>query len=398
MERLRVLVADDEPKIRRGLVNSVNGAGLDMEVVAEAEDGAIALEKAIALEPDLMLVDICMPFLSGLDLIERLRDALPDCLVIVVTGHDEFSYAQQSVRLNVFDYILKPILREQLREALSRAAEALAAERVERDYLHWAKWQLEKNMPYIRERFLNDWVEGRLHDAEIEQQLSFFGCEFPVDAGMMLIKVGQMPIEERERQLQMIALKNVVEDLLAPHRPLIFRDGKDLIVAILSRPPLSAWEELGDKCAAAVKKYLSQSAWVLQTAIEGGRGGVLGAYRTLNLEIAREENWTPVVKLCKAYIDSHYAEDTLSLTDVAAELSVSPAYLSRLMRQEMGDSFIDYLIRVRMNKAAALLKDPLAKIGDVAREVGYGNQHYFSASFKKKMGVSPAEYRKEAGK
>lgn len=394
MEPLRVMIADDEPKIRKGLLHAVDWPGLGMEVVAEAEDGETAVEKALALLPDVMLVDICMPFLNGLELIDRLKGALPDCLVIVVTGHDEFTYAQQALRLNVFDYILKPVQRDQLRVVLRKAGEALSTSRRKNEYIGWANRQLKKNMPFIRERFLNEWVGGELPDAEVSEQLSFFHQSLSPALGMMLVKVETSVLAERDRQLDLFAVQNIVEELGAAWQALVFRDAKDHIVAILSMPPPPAWHAFAQTVSAAVKKYLALTVHATQIAVEHGREGVPDAYRALLQHIMGEENRTPMVTLCKAHIDAHYASETLSLQDVAAALGISPAYLSRLMRQELGASFIDYLIQVRIGKAAALLRDPLAKVCDVAKMVGYSSQHYFSTAFKKKTGVSPAEYRK----
>ena len=393
MEPLRVLIADDEPKIRKGLRSAIDWPALGMTVADEAEDGEIALQKALLLRPDLLLVDICMPFLSGLDLVDRLREALSGCLVIVVTGHDEFTYAQQAVRLNVFDYILKPIQRDQLFEVLRRAGETLTTARRKDEYLQWATRQFQKNMPYIRERFLVEWVGGRLADAEIEEQLTFFELEIAPATGLLLIKTEQAAPAEQDRQLTLFAVQNISEDLLAPWRPVAFRDDQDHIVALFALPPAPVWHTLAQTVQDAAKKYLSLTVHACQASV-GGRGDIPGAYQGLLREISREENWTPMVALCKAYIDTHYASETLSLQDVASALGISPAYLSRLMRQELGASFIDYLIQVRTGKASELLRNPFVKICDVAKMVGYSSQHYFSTAFKKKTGVSPAEYRK----
>ena len=393
MEPLRVLIADDEPKIRKGLRTAIDWRALGMEVVAEAEDGEMALERARVFCPDLLLVDICMPFLNGLELIGRLKETAPDCLVIVVTGHDEFAYAQQALRLNVFDYILKPIQCDHLREVLRKAGESLAVARRKSEYTRWAGRQLQKYMPYIRERFLNEWVDGRLSDVEIREQLSFFELDIAPASGMLLIKVEQAALAERDRQLMLFAVQNIAEELCEPWRPTAFRNNQDHIVVILSLPPMPLWHTLPKTMAAAVEKYLALAAHVVQAGAEG-RERAPGAYQELFREITREENWTPMVALCKAYIDTHYAMETLSLQDVASEIGISPAYLSRLMRQELGASFIDYVIQVRTNKASALLRDPFVKIGDVAKMVGYSSQHYFSTAFKKKTGLSPGEYRK----
>ena len=75
-------------------------------------------------------------------------------------------------------------------------------------------------------------------------------------------------------------------------------------------------------------------------------------------------------------------------------MQISPTYLSRLLKQEIGVSFIEYLTHVRVQKAIQLIQDPATKLYEVAERVGYANQHYFSTAFKKVLGVSPAEYRK----
>ncbi len=105
----KVLIADDEPKIRRGLRTTIERLRPDMKVVAEAEDGEMALEAARREKPDILMIDVRMPFLNGLELIEKIKGVLSDCIIIVVSGHDEFEYAQRALQLKVFDYVLKPV-------------------------------------------------------------------------------------------------------------------------------------------------------------------------------------------------------------------------------------------------------------------------------------------------
>ena len=106
--KYRALVADDEPMIRRGICSFL-GSNDDFEVVAEAEDGEIALEKAKTTAIDVFFVDINMPFLNGLDFIKELKKLYPEALVVIITGYDLFSYARKAVGLGVFDYVLKPL-------------------------------------------------------------------------------------------------------------------------------------------------------------------------------------------------------------------------------------------------------------------------------------------------
>ena len=97
----------------------------------------------------------------------------------------------------------------------------------------------------------------------------------------------------------------------------------------------------------------------------------------------------------KAYIAAHHSDSDLSLMEVAEALNVHPAYLSRTMKQELGMPFAKYLTNVRIGKAVQLMRDPSIRIWKVAEMVGYSGGNYFSAAFKKVLGVSPADYRME---
>lgn len=140
----KALIADDEEIIRSGL-SRLLARDPDFEVAALAEDGEQALELAAERLPDLLLVDINMPFLNGLEFIERLEGVLRGAVIIVITGYDDFSYAQQALRLGVFDYLLKPVMEDAFYDAVGRAKQQLQTNRRQVKYLDWARMQLEKN-------------------------------------------------------------------------------------------------------------------------------------------------------------------------------------------------------------------------------------------------------------
>jgi len=158
----KVLIADDEPKIRRGLKAVIERVDPEARVVAEAEDGEAALEQARETVPDILFIDIRMPFLDGLALAEKLGELGRDWIVIVVTGHDEFDYARRALSLKVFDFLLKPVSEEQIARALERAKAELSMRREEDKYVAWAKERLAENMDALRQSFLRDWISGRL--------------------------------------------------------------------------------------------------------------------------------------------------------------------------------------------------------------------------------------------
>jgi CheY-like chemotaxis protein len=138
-----------------------------MKVVAEAEDGEAALALARQERPDILMIDVRMPFLNGLELIEKINGENRDCIIIVVSGHDEFEYAQRALRLKVFEYVLKPVPQEVLEGVLGRAA-ALAESRRQRSTWLWAQDQLGATCRSC-EQFLRDWLRDGFPGGLAEQ-------------------------------------------------------------------------------------------------------------------------------------------------------------------------------------------------------------------------------------
>ncbi len=396
----KVLIADDEPKIRRGLRTSIERLRPDMTVVAEAEDGETALALVKKEKPDILMIDIRMPFLSGLELIEKINGIHRDCIVIVVSGHDEFEYAKKALQLKVFEYVLKPVPQDVLASVLERAGAELAGTRRQNQYITWAREQLEKNMPLLREQFLRDWVNGRLSRSEIDAQAAFLGVGRSDHQAMAVVHVVERflqadLIQEKDRRLALFAVRKVVEESLCELEPLsVFIDEQENIVSIAASAGGPAWAEAISRLESQVTQSLAHAIIVAAKPVSGGPGGIPETYETLVAEISRQKSCGSFVVHATSYIDAHYAEPELSLEEVAAEVEISPGYLSRLLKQETGFSFIDYLTRVRITKAVQIMNDPAMKVYEVAEAVGYQSQHYFSRAFKRVFGRSPVEYRK----
>ena len=118
MEYYKILLVDDELEIRDGMIQKLDWHQLGYDVAAAAENGVEALEKADQVQPDVIMTDIRMPFMDGLEFIEKVIERLPAVKIIVFSGFDDFEYAQQAINLGVEEYILKPISARQLEESL----------------------------------------------------------------------------------------------------------------------------------------------------------------------------------------------------------------------------------------------------------------------------------------
>lgn len=395
---LRVLIADDEPIIREGVRDSVDWESLGMRVCAEAEDGEEALELALNLNIQIALVDLNMPIMNGIELMKELRQKLPQCRIIIITGHDEFAYAQEAIRLSVDDYILKPANSEQLRQVLGRIRHELEATQKQEIHLQQASKQIAKNFPLMRERFCLEWIEGTMTEAELREQLEFL--QLPAASPDMLCVIRWPEVvtsvqlrKENDRQLFMFAIENIIGEMLVSYEKTIFRDHSGLIVAIV-------WgavpETLISDMQHAVQAYLKISIHVHAQPIDNGLLSIPAVYRQCKSSIFKEAQMSPLVRKAKDYIRESYMEADMSLEAFAQLMQVSPVYLSRIIKQELGASFVSLVTQTRIAKAMQLLNATDMPINEIAEKAGYDTQHYFSTAFKKAVGVSPNQYRKGA--
>lgn len=245
----KVVVIEDESIVRRGIVQSINWDSVDCMVMGEAENGVKGIELIKRVQPDIVISDISMPELNGIDMIEALKRENITPKVIFLTAYDDFSYARDALRLQVSDYILKPFKDGEMEAAIMKIIEKI----------------------------------GGALDAREDH----FGAE--------------------------LALKR------------------------------------GDK-----SKYLSDAI---------------------------------------RFIDENYSNPDLSVDMVAESIGVSAGYLSRLFRKETDYTMVTYLVNRRIRAAKDMLKDYSHKVYEVAELVGYRDIAYFSATFKKCVGVSPSEYQ-----
>ena len=394
--RWKILIADDEPKIRRGLHAQIDRLSLPCEVCAEAEDGEIALEAAERLRPDIVLVDINMPFMNGLDFIEALRRTRADARGILITGYEEFEYARRALTLNVHSYLLKPIDIQELRSAIESAIAQLETEREHSRHFEWAIAQIGNRRDYLREEFLRDVVSNRLDLDEIHDFRVYF--DFPEPRRMMLLLVSARSSSQEEKPWQHLLRQYALQDAVegSARRPdfhCLFSDDRGNVLVLYDAP-----ESLDAPLEALVRDALGAEIGVtVQMELEPvpSLARLSDAYDAALERLLNSARLSPVVESAKRYIAAHFADPDLALGQVAQKLSIHPAYLSRLMKQELGMSFARYLTHVRIGRAAQLMRDPAMRVWQVAEQVGYSGGNYFSAAFKKVLGVSPAEYRME---
>lgn len=186
----RVMVVDDEEFVRDLLVKNLGKSALDIEVVAAASDGKEALSQALTLKPDIVITDIAMPFMDGLELISQLQKAGLPCKTAIISGYDEFDYARRAISLGVKDYLLKPFLPRDLEQVVQKMIQELDSQRILQQNLSLLKEQADSRAALAREKALRDLLEGRKEPSGQEREL----LEAGIDLSGNLFLVGIIKI------------------------------------------------------------------------------------------------------------------------------------------------------------------------------------------------------------
>lgn len=165
---LKALIVDDEQLIRKGLRQVIDWEEHGIEIAGEAADGAEALEAIASLQPDILLTDIRMPVLDGLNLIRRLREDRNPIKIIIISGHDDFGYVKEALKYGVENYIVKPVGKDELSGTLVGIVEKIESEAR-------ARVAGRENENVIRDSLLHRLVNGRLEKRELVEKSTILG-------------------------------------------------------------------------------------------------------------------------------------------------------------------------------------------------------------------------------
>ncbi len=221
MNPYRIMLVDDEEEVRKAIIRKMDWEKLGFVVVGDAENGEEALEKLEQLEPDVVITDIRMPYMDGLTLTARIREKHPSMKVLIFSGYDDFEYAKQAIKLEVTEYILKPVNGEELAVILGRIRDSLDKEIEQRRNIDSLRESYLGSLPILRELFLNNLVNRTADVTAVVPRLREYGIDI-LDARKWLaavIHVEQVECEETKalsmhQELIPISVRGLVEDSL----------------------------------------------------------------------------------------------------------------------------------------------------------------------------------------
>ncbi|MZQ82890.1 response regulator [Paenibacillus sp. 5J-6] len=533
---MQLLIVDDEAHVVDRLHATIDWASLGIEQVFKAYSGKEALELLEQFSIDIVLTDIQMPGISGLQLIAEINRRWQKTKCILLSGYSDFNYAKEAILQGTEDYLLKPVTEQDLLAAVGRVMEKLQNEWQEVFSKQRLTYTVKENLPLLRGNLLSDLLQGRkLTEHSLRDKMQMLELpdfhEHPCVLMMIRLESDFLEYDLSRLSLMEYAISNMVEELFAEkfdswHT----KDAHDYLIFVMKKKPLAAGQEdsswlerTASVLQSAVKNYLKGkisillSSWGLfPSEITTLYNASLSAFRkqigsehellirlgdesvqpelsalqrlyeppTLNhlLEAARWEDtedkltlifdemetkfsesqehllevyfsvasafayiahkngrplhqliggdydrmtegipfrtvnqlreWTirslhrmredmdqerknsrvTLINDIRSFIDQRLASD-VSLQSIADHVFLHPVYVSKIYKLETGDNLSDYVNRVRMDRAAYLLKNGHDKIYEIATQLGYQRPHSFNHAFKKHYGMTPQEYR-----
>lgn len=177
MEKIKVIIIDDEMLIRKLIRMKMDTVSLGVEIVGEYSNSFSALEGVRELKPDIVISDICMPEEDGIVFSEKCLKIMPEAKIIILTGYNDFDYARRSIKAGVFDYLMKPIQREELNATIKKAADQIREARQKKKMEEKFREEIQNNLPILREHFLNQIMTQETNEVDLESRLKSYGIE-----------------------------------------------------------------------------------------------------------------------------------------------------------------------------------------------------------------------------
>ena len=415
-----VVVADDEEDLRKTIIRRVDWESIGFTVVGEAENGVEALELVTKTEPDLLLTDIRMPFISGLELARQVREVRPSTQIAFLSGYDDFSYAQEAIRYNIISYLLKPISIDELEKNLKQIKEKL--DNIFSEFAERKRADLDVS-GFLLPLLLDSGQKASSTERELKLLEQAAACHFlePIHANIHYQVISVSLWDKNGKNCTSYSQVHGVNGILQKYTKGASFFLEDKITAVLAAPPASLDKYLHiviDEIVQSMERILglhccigagrvtdalskifesyqdSITAMVYARQSANGSGG--NVRYIADLEAQKTKGSMDICERALHYTDEAYADAGLSLVAASQEIGVSPNYLSALIKKKTGKSFVDYLTGKRMETARKLLLETGMKIREVAEACGYNDQHYFSYCFKKYTGTSPNVLRQQA--
>ncbi|RCX23469.1 two-component system response regulator YesN [Fontibacillus phaseoli] len=387
---IKVLIVDDEQLVRKGLRMTIDWEQHQMIVVDDASNGSIGWQKFLEHRPQLVITDIVMPEMSGIELAQNIRKVSPDTSILFLSCHRDFNYAKLGIQLNVHDYIVKTdmdddhiheslnLIYQKYKEAMINHSDAppkpkmKSADRTKECINEWLVKQSYSARDFLLERLRSEWkwmlstsclihiYQSTERDCSFEALMKRWeDLSFAYPGQLKLLEFGgNSAFLACSRDLADLVLSKLVE-LKISERDLEWRQSKPVTSA-------EGWLEALNRLHRI--RQVEQSTRLFSTA--------------------HKEDIIQAID----FIDEHLDQD-IRAADIAAVIGVSRSYFSTIFKEATGCSIISFIAERKLRRAKELLSVTSIRTEEVAEKIGIQDVKYFSKWFKKQAEVTPGQYR-----
>lgn len=387
---MKVLFVDDDAIARKSIPGRIPWEKYGWEFLYAAKDGMDALEYMQSHQPDLILSDIKMPIMDGIQMAIIAKDYYPSVKFIFLSGYKDFEYAQQALKLNAIDYLTKPVMTAALIDTLKKADTLI---RQEQKINH----VMEKGYPTIRRKFISQLMYTNFTQADDDVFKAF-----DINLSNGFGTVGFIDL----KSVDLIGAKDLLDLLQEGCRQFneIYYGSFFIAIDTTQLFFIFTANNTAEKKDFQFKLQEMQqrlNRWFEENLHIHGAFHCGSVFRELNelylsyqnAQKVRNNQSSSLLEQIRRHIQNEYMNPDLTLLSIANQFNINHCYLTSLYKEQYGINLYDYLIQVRMEKAAELLKTTDLKSYQIAELTGYNNSQYFSLSFKKYYGCTVTEFK-----
>ncbi len=412
----KIMLADDEPIMRKALQSLVDWERIDCEIVYVAENGQEVLNALMEIQPDILITDIKMPGVDGIEISKYIWEKRLQTKVILLTAYADFSYAQSAIRYDVVEYVTKTGAFDELLRAIERCKMMLAEKKM------FVSEEKEARM----EQFFRGVCDGNIY-SELETRYEQLGLP-NTSYAVLFFKFLMDETTERIRRVRLYdSLKNFFHLAFSDQILYGMFYKKDMYGLLLkcSTETESMKRGVKETCSKVMDmmdNFMELYVYVGISKVHGRIEELPDAYdeaqaalnhswfekseklvfysddmRNETVPVGTFDSKQSLVKESLEYIDKHYQEQ-MSVSDISRALGTSTSYLSRIFKESTGETIIRTINNKRIEKAKTYLEETDYKVYEIADILGFENVTYFSRFFKKHTGMSPKEYKEGKNK
>lgn len=405
-----MIVVDDEYLVRMGITETIDWSANGINVVATAVNGADAIDKIQQFKPDIILSDIKMPVMDGMQLVDRLYEEGYDGIVVMLSGYNDFDYAKSTLEKGVFKYLLKPIDNDELLSVVLAAADKLSKRRRMESIVS----DVSIGIPVIKNSLVDSVFQGTYDKTTIREKLNLYDLPF-IEHGVVLYckaDVSDANIDGNEDvRVALDSVECEIDSILAKYRTMSSRTEKR-IAYVTSLSDLDALErrlvdmlrnyEKHHKVLMSVGisevfdgfDYITK-AFSVAKFIAGNRAYAINGVTVARCEDDENKAYRRYIADALKYISENYGNPELRIKNVADSIYISESHLMHLFKQELQKTFNTCLTEYRIMMAKKLLSEEKYKVYEVGEMVGYIDMKYFGQVFRKLVGTTPGDYAKQ---